>query len=382
MAKQFNVNTLLLGKQTITAIGNTLYINGNPVQGSASSGSAGVTGFSVTGSAIQTGVLNFETGSGISIILDGNTVHIGVNPSNLTTISGIGGTQVISSGQYLLVSGGAGGNYVDLTTNQSINGDKDFIGHLTVSGVPVSTGGSLGGNYVDLTTNQSINGDKNFIGHLTVSGVPVSTGGSLGGNYVDLTTNQSINGDKDFIGHLTVSGVPVSTGGPGGNYVDLTTDQTISGHKVFSSYAGIYNNNPQFHLDVSGTGNFSQGLRVSGRNVLMAPMEKGKTATWTNVDGIPSGTYFTAVWRCNIPSTVTGISAYRMGGSGAFVNAYKNNTSLPHLSTNMNISSGSGWFVSGTVINANYSEGDTLILGIISVTGLPSSISIQAELIA
>ena len=346
MAKQFNVNTLLLGKQTITAIGNTLYINGNPVQGSASSGSAGVTGFSVTGSAIQTGVLNFETGSGISIILDGNTVHIGVNPSNLTTISGIGGTQVISSGQYLLVSGGAGGNYVDLTTNQSINGDKDFIGHLTVSGVPVSTGGSLGGNYVDLTT------------------------------------NQSINGDKDFIGHLTVSGVPVSTGGPGGNYVDLTTDQTISGHKVFSSYAGIYNNNPQFHLDVSGTGNFSQGLRVSGRNVLMAPMEKGKTATWTNVDGIPSGTYFTAVWRCNIPSTVTGISAYRMGGSGAFVNAYKNNTSLPHLSTNMNISSGSGWFVSGTVINANYSEGDTLILGIISVTGLPSSISIQAELIA
>lgn len=776
MAKNFRVNTLLLSGSEVTAIGNTLYVNGQPISGGtgpASSGSAGITGASVTGSSYFTGTLNFATGSGISLILDEatNTVTIGVSPTSLTTLSGIGGTQVISSGSYLLISGGGGtgsqpidtgsfvttgqtgaffprdetgafysstnpagyltgplntgsfvvtgqtgafASVVNLNTTGTIVESKlavisgttgSFItnsqtggffprvetgafysstnpaGYITsaqaggvssirvtgidasgvvtftgIGGVTISiegstirvsggattdtgsfvttgqtgqfasvinlaatgaflqseiviisgttgsfitttqtgdfasavnltaTGATLSGQIIALSgyavsvsgttvnlsgqivavqsyatsvsgstsalsgqtqglqgqintinnktgtfvttaqtgefastgwvdqyyyprTNPSgyggtgpggggvstitvdgaaISGDVFVTGYgnntvflsgqyIIVSGAP-STGGSPPietGGFVDLGSPQTILGEKIFATDLRISGVgadldiwtsgadhaiiasgyytgffeinvqnltigtdasadlvAASSTNPDANYVDLGVNSDVytgkmvgytgdgycyhvggdfyvgnittgrrtyifAGHPmsgtnqrdfcelvVTDTGIGIRTGNPAYALDVAGAGNFQQGLRVSGRNVLMAPFEFSKGVTWTNNEGITSGSYDSAVWMANKPATLTGIRAWRSLGSGTIINAYKNNKSTPHLAANLSITGISGWVSSGVIGNSGYVDGDTLILSIISVTGLPVSITIQAEFLS
>jgi hypothetical protein len=223
-----------------------------------------------------TGGLTFLTGSGISAILSGNNIILGLAPSSLTTLTGAGNVTITSSGSYVIVSGGGGG------------------------AGEVNTASNLG------------------------------TGSGL---FAQKST------------------------------YDLQFKSLIAGTGLI----------------ISGDAN---SLTFHAGTAVGATPPFNKTAIWTNSDGIPSGTNYTAsVWRTNVAATLTGIHVYRVGGSGVFVNAFKNGTGAM-LPTNLSITGTSVWNSSGVVSSGIYVVGDFLTLTIMSLSGLPTSVSIQADFTA
>lgn len=85
------------------------------------------------------------------------------------------------------------------------------------------------------------------------------------------------------------------------------------------------------------------------------------------------------VWRAPHGARVVGIRAYRVGGSGASINARLNSTDN-HLSSNLSVSSANTWMSGGTPQNTDYDEGDTLEIRILSVSGTPSQLVVQVDM--
>lgn len=270
MAKQFHVNTLLLSGQAITANSTTLFVNGNAVQG-GTVGGGGVSGVTVTGSAGFSGVFNLATGSGIALGLSGNTVTISINPTNLTTLSGIGGTQIITSGNFLLVSGGAGGpintgGFVDVSSDQFISGRKVFQQDIRVSGyVGINNGYPIVSLDVSGSGRYSIaNGGTNDIDILLLQNVTLATLAvpsqqspclNFSGN-VWSTSNNSTTGINWRLYGQGFSGNPP--------YSQLRFDSLIGTGTVYNEGVIVLNSSGVL-LGVSGM--FSSGLTITGSPV-------------------------------------------------------------------------------------------------------------------
>jgi hypothetical protein len=86
-----------------------------------------------------------------------------------------------------------------------------------------------------------------------------------------------------------------------------------------------------------------------------------------------------AAWRAPFACTVTNIRGYRVGGTGATINAYKNTTGSPLRSSALSVSSTSTWVDGGAVQNTAFPVGTTLLVAVISVTGSPTQISVQVD---
>lgn len=84
------------------------------------------------------------------------------------------------------------------------------------------------------------------------------------------------------------------------------------------------------------------------------------------------------VWRAPFACTVTNVRGYRVGGSGATINARLNGASN-HLSSALSLSSADTWLDGGAVQNTAYAAGDKLEIMLVSVTGSPTQISILVE---
>lgn len=102
-----------------------------------------------------------------------------------------------------------------------------------------------------------------------------------------------------------------------------------------------------------------------------------KTAAWLDPAGISAGTI--AVWRAPYACTVTAIKGYRVGGTGATINAYRGTTATTHRSSALSLTSTSTWMDGGTVQNTAYAIGDSLLMGVVSVTGTVTQISVQVD---
>ena len=84
------------------------------------------------------------------------------------------------------------------------------------------------------------------------------------------------------------------------------------------------------------------------------------------------------VWRAPFACTVTAVKGYRVGGSGATVNARRNGSSN-HLSSAVSLASADTWTDGGAVQNTAYSAGDKLEIMIVSVTGSPTQVAVQID---
>lgn len=84
------------------------------------------------------------------------------------------------------------------------------------------------------------------------------------------------------------------------------------------------------------------------------------------------------VWRAPFACTVTNVRAYRVGGTGATINARKNGT-LDHLSANLSLTSADTWLDGGAVQNTAYAIGDKLEIKFITLAGTPTQIAIQVD---
>jgi hypothetical protein len=106
-----------------------------------------------------------------------------------------------------------------------------------------------------------------------------------------------------------------------------------------------------------------------------------KTTVFYNSAGISSGIYTFPIWRAPYDCVVTGVHGLRISGSGALINARRNFSNTEHLINDLSLTSTGVWISSGSILDASYSQGDTLEGVISSTTGTPLSISIQVDFI-
>jgi len=92
----------------------------------------------------------------------------------------------------------------------------------------------------------------------------------------------------------------------------------------------------------------------------------------------PTGTINVIIWRAPFACTVTAVKGYRVGGTGATVNARKN-TLYNHLSTALSLTNENIWMDGGTVQNEGYSAGDKLEIMIVTVSGDPTQVAVQVD---
>jgi len=84
------------------------------------------------------------------------------------------------------------------------------------------------------------------------------------------------------------------------------------------------------------------------------------------------------VWRAPFACTVTNVRGYRVGGSGATINA-RNEGANDHLSSDLSLTSADTWQDGGAVQNTAYAAGEKLEIMIQSVAGSPTSVVIQVD---
>jgi hypothetical protein len=85
------------------------------------------------------------------------------------------------------------------------------------------------------------------------------------------------------------------------------------------------------------------------------------------------------VWYAPFACTVTNVRGYRVGGTGATVNARLNGTDN-HLAAAVSAASADTWTDGGAVQNVTYAAGDKMEIMIVSVTGNPTQVAVQVDL--
>jgi len=84
------------------------------------------------------------------------------------------------------------------------------------------------------------------------------------------------------------------------------------------------------------------------------------------------------VWRAPFACTVTNVRGYRVGGTGATINARLNGVSN-HLAAALSLTSADVWMDGGAVQNTAYVAGDKLEIMVVTVAGTPTQIAIQVD---
>ena len=83
-------------------------------------------------------------------------------------------------------------------------------------------------------------------------------------------------------------------------------------------------------------------------------------------------------WSARYPATVTNVRGYRVGGTGATINARRNGASN-HLSSALSLTSADTWQDGGAVQNTAYVADDKLQFMIVTVTGSPTQVAVQVD---
>lgn len=93
----------------------------------------------------------------------------------------------------------------------------------------------------------------------------------------------------------------------------------------------------------------------------------------------PSGAVNVIVWRAPFACTVTNVRGYRVGGTGAEINARRNNADN-HLASALSLTNADQWMDGGAVQNTAYAAGDEMEIMVVSVAGSPTQVAVQVEL--
>lgn len=92
----------------------------------------------------------------------------------------------------------------------------------------------------------------------------------------------------------------------------------------------------------------------------------------------PTAAINVIVWRAPYACTVTAVKGYRVGGTGATVNARKNGASN-HLASDLSLTSADTWMDGGAVQNTAYAAGDKLEIMVVTVAGSPTQVAVQVD---
>ena len=86
------------------------------------------------------------------------------------------------------------------------------------------------------------------------------------------------------------------------------------------------------------------------------------------------------VWYAIYPCTVTNVRGYRVGGTGATINARRNGT-FNHLASHLSLISANAWIDGGAVQNEVYDAGHKMEIMIVTVAGSPTQVAVQVDLV-
>jgi hypothetical protein len=85
-------------------------------------------------------------------------------------------------------------------------------------------------------------------------------------------------------------------------------------------------------------------------------------------------------WRAPVACVVNAVKGYRVGGTGATINARKNGASN-HLSSALSLTSADSWMDGGAVSNTAYAAGDKLEIMVVTVAGSPTQVAVQVDFV-
>jgi hypothetical protein len=203
------------------------------------------------------------------------------------------------------------GAFVDRSTNQSISGNKTFVGSTTLSSISISPNSTI-----DIASNRILNvgtptlstdaATKKYVDDLQVS---------IGSGYVDRTTNQIISGTKTFFDVATFN-----------NLVNLDKNITATGYSSASAYrigssVVVDNSKNAFFADLSASGNatINGNLTVLGTTTQLDTLVH--TTSAVDITNAGSGPALTVTQSGNetvaaFYDSETGISLYIDGKNG------------------------------------------------------------------
>jgi len=93
----------------------------------------------------------------------------------------------------------------------------------------------------------------------------------------------------------------------------------------------------------------------------------------------PAGARDVMVWRAPFACTVLNVRGHRKGGTGATVNARRNQGGTNHLSSALSLGTADVWADGGAVQDATYAAGDDIEIRLVSITGVVTEVSIQVD---
>jgi hypothetical protein len=129
------------------------------------------------------------------------------------------------------------------------------------------------------------------------------------------------------------------------------------------------------------TGNLNVGDRITldTDGVITADgLILGPDATTFSIGAVLPGTATDmVVWRAPKNVQVIAVRGYRVGSSGASINA--TNDGLDILATDLSLSTATTWLSGPSVQNEVLETGATLVLSVRAVTGSPSAVTIQVD---
>ncbi|MFF7308161.1 hypothetical protein [Streptomyces sp. NPDC008137] len=138
--------------------------------------------------------------------------------------------------------------------------------------------------------------------------------------------------------------------------------------KAGGTLTGPVNGPGTFAVDSSGN--------VTAESVILPAA--ATTVSKSLVITAPAGAVSYMVWRAPKACTVVAVRGYRVGGTGATINAQRGASDL--LATDLSLSTAATWLSGPSVQNASFAAGDSLTVAIRSVTGSPTAVTIQVDL--
>lgn len=94
----------------------------------------------------------------------------------------------------------------------------------------------------------------------------------------------------------------------------------------------------------------------------------------------PSGAINVIVWEAPFACTVKTVKGYRVGGTGATINARLNGSSN-HLASALSLTSADTWMDGGAVQNTVYAAGDKMEIMVVTVAGSPDQVAVQVNFV-
>jgi hypothetical protein len=328
--------------------------SGSGVSGFSGYSGSGISGFSGLGLSGHSGFSGVSTSGYSGFSGESTSGYSGYSGSGVSGFSGYSGSGI----------SGFSGSGISGFSGSGISGVSGYSGEST-SGFSGYSGSGVSG-----FSGSGISGVSGYSGS-GISGVSGYSGSGLSG--VSGYSGSGISGVSGYSGS-GVSGVS----GYSGSGVSGFSGYSGSGVSGFSGYSGSGISG----FSGSGVSGFSgySGSGVSGVSGYSGTPGGAFTqgVTLYNSTGIANSALNIIAWRAPFNCTVTNVRGYRVGGTGATINARKNGTDN-HLSSALSISSADTWIDGGAVQNTGYTTGDKLELMLVSTAGTVTQIGLLVD---